>query len=233
MNIQMRGKTAEVLLYEDIGGFFGITADMFIKEIKQLKDVSTINLRINSNGGNVFDGLAIYNYLKSSQSRVEVDIDGVAASIASIIAMAGDEIRMAENGWMMIHDPWIVTGGTSDELRKTADTMDGIRQSLLDTYVSRTGGDVNQISAMMKEETWLNASDAAEFGFTDQTVEGMAIAASVHKDWFKNIPEPLAKDKSVDHVEVIHEEPVVRTEAQQAARDRIAKFNNVARRYKL
>ena len=67
MNIQMRGKTAEVLLYEDIGGWFGITADSFIKEIKQLKDVSTINLRINSNGGNVFDGVTIYNYLKSHQ----------------------------------------------------------------------------------------------------------------------------------------------------------------------
>lgn len=232
MNIQMRGKTAEVLLYEDIGGFFGITADMFIKEIKQL-DASTINLRINSNGGNVFDGIAIYNYLKSAKQRVEVDIDGVAASIASIIAMSGDEIRMAENGWMMIHDPWIVTGGTSEELRKTADTMDGIRQSLLDTYVSRTGGDAEQISNMMREETWLNAKDAAELGFVDQTVESMAVAAHVHKDWFKNIPEPLAKDKSVDHVEVIEEEPVVRTESQQNAIDRIARINNVARRYKL
>lgn len=194
MNIQMRGKTAEVLLYEDIGGWFGITADSFIKEIKQLKDISTINLRINSNGGNVFDGLSIYNYLKAHKARVEVDVDGLAASIASIIAMAGDEVRMADNAWMMIHDPWIVTGGTSDELRKTADTMDGIRTSLLETYMKRATVSEDEISSMMREETWLNASDAASIGLADRVTEELAIAAHVHKGWFKRPPESLEEE---------------------------------------
>lgn len=193
MNIQMKNATAEVLLYEDIGGWFGITADMFIREVKALKDVSTINLRINSNGGNVFDGLAIYNYLKSHKARIEVDIDGLAASIASIIAMAGDEVRIADNAWMMIHDPWIVVGGTADELRNTADTMDGIRESLLDTYMVRATADKKTISDMMTAETWINATDAVKYGLANTTTQGMKVAASVRKEWFKNAPQALTE----------------------------------------
>lgn len=203
MNIQMKGKTAEVLLYEDIGGYFGITADSFIREIKNLKDVSTINLRINSNGGNVFDGLAIYNYLKSHSARIEVDIDGLAASIASIIAMAGDEVRIADNAWMMIHDPWIVVGGTADELRNTADTMDGIRESLLDTYMVRATADKKVLSDMMTAETWLNASDAVKYGLATATTAGMKVAASVRKEWFKNAPQALL-DHIPQHKEIKH-----------------------------
>lgn len=202
MNIQMKGATAEVLLYEDIGGYFGITADAFIREIKTLKDVSTINLRINSNGGNVFDGLAIYNYLKSHKARIEVDIDGLAASIASIIAMAGDDIRIADNAWMMIHDPWIVVGGSAQDLRDTADTMDGIRESLLDTYMVRATADRETISDMMAAETWLNASDATKYGLANSTKAGMKVAASVRKDWFKNAPQALINPPPPEHKDV-------------------------------
>jgi len=202
MNIQMKGKTAEVLLYEDIGGYFGITADSFIREIKSLGDVSTINLRINSNGGNVFDGLAIYNYLKGHKARIEVDIDGIAASIASIIAMSGDEIRIADNAWMMIHDPWIVVGGTASELRSTADTMDGIRESLLETYMVRASADKQVLSDMMSAETWLNATDAVKFGLATSSTAGMKIAASVRKEWFKNPPQALTEQPEPEHKSV-------------------------------
>ena len=202
MKIQMKGKEAEVLLYDDIGGFFGITASSFIKDIKALGDVSTINLRINSNGGNVFDGVAMYNYLKSHKAHVAVHVDGIAASIASIIAMAGDEVHMADNAWMMIHDPWVVTGGTSGELRKAADTMDGIRESLLDTYMVRANIDREEVSQMMTAETWLNATDAAAFGFIDSVSENLAIAASVHKDWFKNAPQSLIAEPPAPAVDV-------------------------------
>lgn len=193
MKIQMKNKTAEVLLYEDVGGWFGVTADMFAREIKELGDVSTINLRINSNGGNVFDGVAIYNYLKSHKARVEVDIDGLAASIASIIAMAGDEIRMGDNAWLMIHDPWIVTGGTAGDLRETADMMDGIRDTLLDTYMKRATSKREEISDMMTAETWMNAGDALEHGLIDKTTESLQVAASVKTDWFKHIPQALTQ----------------------------------------
>ena len=193
MNIQMKGKTAEILLYEDIGGWFGITADMFIREVKALGDVSTINLRINSNGGNVFDGVAIYNYLKSHKARIEVDIDGLAASIASIIAMAGDEIRIADNAWLMIHDPWMGMGGTSADLRRAADLLDGVRETLLDTYMHKASASRETISDMMTAETWLNASDAMDHGLVSSVTGAMQMAASVHKDWFKNAPAALAE----------------------------------------
>lgn len=191
MNINMRGETAEILLYENIGGMFGVTADMFIREVKSLTNATTINLRLNSDGGNVFDGLSIYNYLKSQPKRVVVDIDGVAASIASIVALAGDEINIAENAWMMIHDPWLVTRGTSEDLRKTAETMDGIRDTLLDTYMKRSKVDREEVSSMMAEETWLNADRALELGFVDYVTESLSIAACVNPEFFQNIPEEL------------------------------------------
>lgn len=195
MKIQMKGKTAEVLIYEDIGGWFGITADQVIREIKALGDVSSINLRLNSNGGSVFDGVSIYNYLKSHKASIEVDIDGIAASIASIIAQAADpgKLRIADNAWMMIHNPWIMTAGEAKDLRKTADTMDGIRDSLLDTYMKRTSLEREKVSDMMDEETWLNGVDAVEFGFADEMTGAMEVAAHVHKEWFKNPPKELIK----------------------------------------
>lgn len=222
MQINMKNESAEILLYEDIGGWFGITADMFVKEIKSLGKISNINLRINSNGGNVFDGLAIHNYLKSHEARVTVDVDGLAASIASIIAMAGDEVRMADNAWMMIHDPWIVTGGTADELRQTADTMDGVRETLLDTYANKAGNR-DEISDMMREETWLNAQAAEELGLIDSVTGSMKIAASVHKEWFKHAPEEL-----MSKVKIEVEKP-----NREKAQEYIAKLNMTLRRFKL
>lgn len=218
MNIQMKGTTAEVLLYEDIGGWFGITADMFIREIKSLKDVSTINLRINSNGGNVFDGVAIYNYLKSHKARVEVDVDGLAASIASIIAMAGDEVRMADNAFMMIHDPWIVTGGTAGDLRKTADTMDGIRESLLDTYMHKSKESRDVISGMMTAETWLNSSDAIKYGLADSVTGEMKIAACVHRDWFKNAPAGIVAEDKAEKPKHAHVRQILANQQQTLRR---------------
>ena len=115
----------------------------------------------------------------------------ITGNISDNPYMSYHEIRMADNAWMMIHDPWIVTGGTADELRQTADTMDGVRQTLLDTYVSRSGADSESISNMMKAETWLNASEASELGLADNVGEALAIAAHVHKGWFKHIPDQL------------------------------------------
>lgn len=191
MEIKAKNKIAEILLYEDIGGYFGISASEFVREVKALKNIETINLRINSNGGNVFDGITIYNYLKSHQARIEVDIDGLAASIASIIAMAGDERRIADNAWLMIHDPWVMTVGNAKELRETADKMDGIRDSLLDTYMKVSTLESDKVSKMMEEETWINANDALDWGFVTSLTGEQSIAASVRKDWFKHIPDSL------------------------------------------
>ena len=129
-------KTGEIWLYDQVGeGFFGgMSAKTFNDELNKLGKVDTINLRINSPGGSVFDGVAIYNTLKRHPARLEVDVDGIAASIASVIAMAGDEIRMAANSMMMIHDPYGMSMGNSDEMRKTADLLDQIKGTIVVNY---------------------------------------------------------------------------------------------------
>jgi ATP-dependent Clp protease protease subunit len=125
-----------------------------------------------------------------------VDIDGLAASIASIIAMAGDEIRMAENAFMMIHDPWVVAAGTADELRGQADVMDKVQEKLVNTYVNRTGGDAEEIAGWMADETWMNAEEALERGFVDSITEETRMAARVRDSKrYKHVPEPLVDNR--------------------------------------
>lgn len=194
MQIQMKGKEAEILLYEDIGFYFGISADTFVREVQALGDLTRINLRINSNGGSVFDGISIYNYLKSHKARIEVDIDGLAASIASVVAMSGDEVRIAESAWMMIHEPAGFLFGGAAEFRKEADLLDGLRDTSIDIYMQKASVPRENISDMMAEETWLNAEDAVEYGLADASTPELKVAASVHKDWFQHVPEKLQID---------------------------------------
>ena len=192
MQFNAKNQKAEILIYEDIGDYWsGVTAKGFNDELKALGDISEINVRLNSGGGNVFDGIAIYNTLKNHKAKVNIHIDGLAASIASIVAMAGDTISMAKNGFMMIHDPWIMTAGTAEDLRKTADTIDGVREQLLDTYIRRTGGDREQISDMMSAETWMNSDEAMKNGFVDSVTEDLALAASCDIKRFRNAPAGL------------------------------------------
>ena len=116
-------KTGEIWLYDVIGDdadFGGMSAKTFTAELNKLGKVDTINLRINCLGGDVWDGNSIYNMLKRHPARIEVDIDGVAASIASVIAMAGDEVRMASNALFMIHNPYGVARGSADDMRQRA-----------------------------------------------------------------------------------------------------------------
>ncbi len=161
--------TAEILIYDMIGEDLlgGVTAKSIKAELNKAKNAKSIDVRINSPGGSVFDGNAIYNLLVQSPAAVNVFIDGEAASIASIIAMAGDTITMGINATMMIHEPWTITGGNADDLRKLADILDLHSENILDTYVARTGGDKRAIAKMMKAETVMNAQEAVELGFAD------------------------------------------------------------------
>ena len=197
---QIKAKTssAEILIYEEIGDGWlgGISAKQFAEDLKGLKGIKEINLRLNSEGGSVFDGHAIFNALRNHDARVVVDIDGLAASIASIIAMAGDEIRMAENAFMMIHDPWVVAAGTADELRGQADVMDKVQEKLVNTYVKRTGGDADEMSEWMAAETWMNAEEALERGFVDSITEETRMAARVRDTKrYKHVPENLVDNR--------------------------------------
>jgi ATP-dependent Clp endopeptidase proteolytic subunit ClpP len=176
---------AEIYLYEEIGGF-GVNAKTFIDSVRQMNP-KKITLRINSPGGSVFDGLAIYNFLK--EKDVTVQIDGLAASIASVIAMAGKEVKIAGNGFLMIHNPWGGAMGDSSEMRQTADLLDKIRDSLIGTYAEKTGKDHEKIKEWMENETWFSAQEAKDNGFVDTITDEMSFSASVRG--FQNAPEAL------------------------------------------
>lgn len=190
------GKRGEIYIYEAIGeGWFGgITAKGFSDMMKELGKVSALDIYINSPGGSVFDGIAIHNQIKRFDGEKIVHVDGIAASIASVIAMAGDEIRIADNGMFMIHDPWGMAIGTADEMRKTADSLDKVRDVILDTYVAKTGGDRDEISKWMSKETWMDADESIERGFATKKVDEKNVNASFPMlGKFKNTPEPLRR----------------------------------------
>jgi len=169
-------QSAEISIYDEIG-FCGVTAKQFIGDLKAI-DATAIKLAINSPGGAVFDALAIYNALRQHPANVEVTIMGVAASAASIIAMAGDTVVMPENAFMMIHNPLNMAYGNADDLREMADVLDKIGASLVGIYAKRTGLPEDEIKALLDAETWLNAEEAVLKGFADELQPELKVAAS-------------------------------------------------------
>lgn len=160
------GAPHEISIFDEIGAF-GTNAKHFINDLKKV-EANEINLSINSPGGSVFDGIAIFNALRDSGKTINVKVLGVAASIASLIAMAGDKIVMPENSFMMVHNPWAYTKGNADELRDFADVLDKIGASLTATYMSRTGKSEEEVKALLKAETYLTAQEALDLGFADE-----------------------------------------------------------------
>jgi ATP-dependent protease ClpP protease subunit len=187
-------KTGELFLYDDIGGGFfgGIGAKQVTEEVNALGKIDTLNVRINSAGGDVFEGLAIYNFLNRHPAKVVVDVDGMALSIASIIAMAGEEVRIADNAMMMIHDPWTFAGGSAEDFRRQADLMDQVKDNLVGVYADHTKRDRNELANLMSDETWLTAGQAVEMGFADKVTENLKIAARFDPTRFKHSPKNFA-----------------------------------------
>ena len=165
----------EIILYGDIG--FDITAREFSDALKALGDVKDITIRINSFGGDVFDGVAIYSRLIDSGANIIVFIDGIAASAASVIAMAGNEIHIAEAGFVMIHDAWTISIGNATDLRKTAARLEAVSEQIAGIYQRRTGMDMAKIREMMAAETEFNSEQAIEFGFATEIFEAERLAA--------------------------------------------------------
>jgi len=193
-NIQNKaGETADIYIFDEIGTY-GVTAQEFITDIKGLKDMP-INLRINSLGGDVFDGMAMYNVIKRREAKTTVYIEGIAASIATIIALGADEVVMAENSLFMIHNAWGGTMGESKDMRKTADTLDKITSELTDIYRKKTGLSYDALAEMMDEETWLNANEAFELGFIDTISDSIKVAAKYDVSKFKNITQEEIQNK--------------------------------------
>ena len=182
---------AEILLYDMIADFdydewHIISAKGFIDKVKALGDVKKINLRINSVGGDVFEALAIYNYLKSHKAKIHVYIDGLAASAASVVAMSGKKITMPSNAMMMIHNPSGGVYGNAEDMRDTAEVLDKIRDSIANVYILRTGLDREKINSMMDAETWLSAQEAKDMNFCDEISEALQVAAKADVQGFRN-----------------------------------------------
>ncbi len=195
-SMKARANEAEVYIYEDVGeGWFGgVSAKQFTIDLKALGAVETINLHINSFGGEVFEGVAIYRALVDHPAKVISHIDGVAASIASVIAMAGDEIRITEAGMMMIHEASGGVFGRSSDMRKIADLLDTITNTIADVYEARTQQDRDAILAWMAEEKWFTAAEAVELLFADTVSENLRIAAHAPptaRHGFRNTPVQL------------------------------------------
>ena len=161
----------------------------FRDALKSLGDVKEINLHINSPGGSVFEGIAIYNMLKQHKAKVNIYVDALAASIASVIAMSGDAIFMPSNSMMMIHNPATIAIGDSEEMKKAVKMLDEVKESIMNAYEIKTDLARDKISKLMDAESWLNAKKAVELGFadkilfadgqgdvTDDAGEGMAVS---------------------------------------------------------
>ncbi len=184
----------EIWLYGLIGLDWwgdGVTAKQFADDLKGLGSVSTIDLRINSDGGVVTDARAMYNLLVEHKAKVITHIDGIAASAASFLAMAGEEIEIAEGGFVMIHNARGVTIGEAHDHRRMADVLDTMNGTIRNTYAARTGNTDAQLKTWMDGETWFDGKTAVANGFADRIVSDMKVAAVANPDRFVNLPAAL------------------------------------------
>lgn len=182
-NFQAKSEdTGELMLYGDIASssWYGdeVTPKAFKADLDSLGSIKNLNIFINSGGGDVFASQAIHSMLVRHSANKTVYIDGLAASGASIIAMAGDKIVMPKNAMMMIHNSWTFTAGNKTDLRKMADSMELIDSTLVEVYAGRTGIDKDEIKSLLDAETWLTAEDAVAKGFADEIEKDKKLAAA-------------------------------------------------------
>ncbi|MFE2311665.1 head maturation protease, ClpP-related [Streptomyces sp. NPDC059441] len=161
---------AEVMLYDEVGGWYGATADEFINDLRGIT-APNILLRINSPGGSVTEGIAIANALRSHPANVTVQVDGIAASIASVIAMAGDTVRMMPNALLMVHEASGLCAGDATDMIKMAEILNKISDNIAGAYAERAGGTEAEWRQVMKDETWYRGDEAVKAGLADEVVQ--------------------------------------------------------------
>lgn len=227
-------QTADIYIYDEIGGW-GISARRFTEDLLSLGNLSHINLHIHSPGGEVFDGIAIYNQLKNHSATITVYIDGLAASMASVIAMVGDTVIMPKNAMMMIHKPWGVSWGDANDMREYADLLDKLENVLIPAYVAKTGKTTEEITAMLEQETWLDGDECVEHGFADKVIEpvkAMASLTSKRIEEFSSMPSAIKNQitpKNTTSPTQPHPTPVPAPEPQPSATyaDEQARLNGI------
>lgn len=186
--IRAARKTAKLLIYDQIGAW-GISSKDLLAQLAALGDAA-LTVRINSPGGDVFDALAIYNALSRHPGKVTAQIDALCASAATLVALAADEVRMADNALFMIHDPWTVSTGNSAKLLKQADVLDTMAEQIVGIYARKTGAAPAELRDWMHAETWYTAEQALAAGFIDAIDAPLRLAALITHPLtaFKNPP---------------------------------------------
>ena len=166
-------KSAELILYGSIGSdeyWDDISDKAFKQDIENLGDVENIILHINSPGGSVFSAVAIANTLKNHKAKVTANIDGLAASAATIITSACDVVRMPKNALFMVHNPITFAYGNNQDMQKTLEMLDKVKDSIIETYLNKVKTDKETLSQLMDDETWMDAEMAKEYGFVDEII---------------------------------------------------------------
>jgi ATP-dependent Clp endopeptidase proteolytic subunit ClpP len=223
-------RQTEISIFDEIG-YYGVSAKQFIGDLKRVPADHEIVLKIHSPGGEVFDGNAIFNALKRHPGGVTVQIEGLAASMATVISLAGAPVKMAANGFYMIHNPWGVAMGDADEMRDQAALLEKIREGMIAAYASKSGQEPEQIAAWMDAETWFSAEEAQAAGFVDEVTDSLALAASANKfsrlGKFRNAPSDLTArsvdmDPQLEAAAEIAEEVEIEATEEQAAEEQAA-----------
>lgn len=182
---------AEIMIYDEIG-LWGVTAKDFVATLKQAGP-GDITVRINSPGGDVFDGLAIYAALQNHDGVVTCVVDGLAASAASFIALAGASVTMNENAFIMIHNAWGFAMGNRHDMAETSAVLAKIDHQLASIYAGKTGKSVDEMAALMDAETWFTAQEAQDAGFVSAVETGKkAVKASLRSGIFNHTPPQIA-----------------------------------------
>ena len=205
-------KHTEVMIFDEIG-LWGVTAKDFATSLKEIPDDHEITVRINSPGGSVFDGYAIYNALKSRAAQVTTRVEGLAASMASIVALGGSKVTAAANSMFMIHNPWSCAAGDGEELRKAAELLDKLAGQLVGIYAGKCGKSEDEVRKAMDDETWFTAAEAKAWGLVDEITDEIPAVASFDVSRFRNAPKALAHRPS--EIDAIRAE--LATSKQQAA----------------
>lgn len=186
------------LIYDVIDSWWGVSAEMIKRDLLTVSDATDIDVYINSPGGDVFEATAIYSSLKAHPAKIHVHIDGIAASAATRIALAGDTIEIADSGFYMIHYAWTLALGNAQEIRDTADMLDKVDNTIVNDYEKRTEAGEEQVRNWMQAETWFTAQEALEHGFVDNIMQDGSTDQTTNKAWdlttYQNAPEPEAPE---------------------------------------
>ena len=231
-------KQTDILIFDEIG-LWGITAKDFATALKAIPEDHAITVRINSPGGSVFDGYAIFNALKARASQITTKVEGLAASMASVIALAGSKVTAAANSIVMIHNPWSGVAGDSDDLRKMADLLDKLSSQLVGIYAAKTGLPEADVRAAMDAETWFTAAEAKEWGLVDEITDEIQAVASFDVSRFRNAPKALAEKPAPipaeppqpDAIAIITAERDTEKQRADSLAEQLAKLNTCASEY--